>query len=161
MALVKICPSCGAENDINTALCDMCMADISAVSPIDTNAQETVSAHGKPANTEAIAESSATVIERRRLLHFTASDDSGGFTVSSGAVIGREAEGREYLASHMTVSRRHAKINFSGSWFIEDLNSSNGTYVNEIRIKLNESHKIKSGDKVALSHSCIFTVKEQ
>ena len=160
MALVKICPSCGAENDINTTLCDMCMADISAVSPINTDAPKTVSTHENPANTEAIADSSATVIERGRLLHFTASDGSGGFTVSSGAVIGREAEGREYLASHMTVSRRHARVNFNVSWFIEDLNSSNGTYINEIRIKPNEPHKIKSGDIIALSHSCIFTVKE-
>ena len=155
MALVKICPSCGAENDINTALCDNCMADISAVSPVDTDAPETVSAPEKH------ADSSATVIERRKLLHFAALNDSGGFTVASGAVIGREAEGREYFASHMTVSRRHAKVNFNGSWFIEDLKSSNGTYVNEKRIAPNEPHKVKSGDIVALSHSCIFTVKGQ
>ena len=155
MALVKICPSCGAENDINTALCDMCMADISAVSPLNTDSQETVSA---PEN---LSDSSATVIERRKLLHFTTSDGSWGFTVASGAVIGREAEGREYLASYMTISRRHAKVNFNGSWFIEDLNSSNGTYINEKRIAPNEPHKVKSGDIVALSHSCIFTVKGQ
>ncbi len=50
MALVKICPSCGANNDINTALCDNCMADISAVSPVDTDAPETVSAPEKHAD---------------------------------------------------------------------------------------------------------------
>lgn len=161
MALVKICPSCGAENDINNALCDVCMADISAVSPIDTDAQETVSAPEKLTDKEHTADSSETVIERRRLLHFTASDGSGGFTVASGAVIGREAEGHEYLASHMTVSRRHARVNFSDSWVIEDLNSKNGTYINEIRIESNEPHKINNSDKVALSHSCVFTVKEQ
>lgn len=161
MALVKICPSCGAENDINTTLCDMCMADISAVNPIDTDVPETASIAENLANTEVIADSSATVIERRRLLHFTASDGSGGFTVASGAVIGREAEGREYLASHMTVSRRHAKINFNGSWFIEDLNSSNGTFINENKIVPNEPQRINNGDSVALSHSCVFTVKEQ
>ena len=88
MALVKICPSCGAENDINITLCDTCMADVSAVNPIDTEAPETVSA------LENIADSSATVIERRRFLQFTALDGSGGFTAVSGAVIGREAEGR-------------------------------------------------------------------
>lgn len=83
MALVKICPSCGAENDINTALCDNCMADISAVSPVDTASLETVSAPEKN------ADSSATVIERRKSLHFVALNDSGGFTAASGAVIGR------------------------------------------------------------------------
>lgn len=161
MALVKICPSCGTENDINEALCDACSADISAVSPIDTDAQETLSAPANHTDTEQVADSSGTVIEGKRLLRFTASDGSGGFTVASGAVIGREAEGREYLAPHMTVSRKHAKLNFSGSWFIEDLNSSNGTYINEIRIAPNEAHKIKSDDIIALSHSCVFTVKEQ
>ena len=155
MALVKICPSCGGENNINTTLCDNCMADISGVKPIDTDAPEE-----KVSPTENFADSSATVIERKRFLHFTASDGSGGFTTASGDVIGRESEGREYLTSHMTVSRRHAKLTFNGSWLIEDLNSLNGTYINEIRIAPNESHKINSGDSVALSHSCIFTVKE-
>jgi len=155
VALVKICPSCGAENDINTTLCDMCMADISAVSPIDTDTLKNTS------TSENIVDSSATVIERRRVLYFMASDGSGGFTVASGSVIGREAEGREYLASRMTVSRRHAKINFNVSWFIEDLNSSNGTFINENKIAPNEPQRMNNGDSVALSHSCVFTVKEQ
>lgn len=162
MAFVKICPSCETKNDVNTTLCDYCNADISAVSPIDTDApEEKVSPTENFADTENIAYSSETVIERKRFLLFTALDGSGEFTATSGDVIGREAEGHKYLALHMTVSRRHAKLNFNGSWFIEDLNSSNGTYINEIRIAPNEPHKINSGDSVALSHSCIFTVKEQ
>ena len=162
MPIVKICPACGHENDVQSSMCDECLADISGISPVDTDAPKNIPASEKITDVHLIDnDSSATVIERRKLLHFTASDGSGRFAVASGAVIGREAEGREYLATHMTVSRRHARVNFNGSWLIEDLNSTNGTFINEIRITPNEPHKINSGDSVALSHSCIFTVKEQ
>ncbi len=116
MPLVKICQSCGYENNPGDIMCDRCMADISGINPIDTDAQEP--------QTQAIEDASATVIERRKLIKFKASDGSGSFSVSSNAIIGREAEGREYLASHMTVSRRHAKLTYNGVWNIEDINSS-------------------------------------
>jgi pSer/pThr/pTyr-binding forkhead associated (FHA) protein len=36
---------------------------------------------------------------------------------------------------HPTVSRRHARLNFrDGSWVLQDLDSTNGTLVNNTRI---------------------------
>ncbi len=162
MNLVKICPTCGAENDINETLCEQCMANISEISPKDTDADIPMEAPEADNATDnhRHEDSSATVIERRRLLRFTATDGSGGFEVSNGAVIGREAEGNEYLKNYMTVSRRHARLSFNGSWMIEDLNSSNGIYVNEVRISQSQPCKIKDNDIIALSRSCKFTVKE-
>lgn len=159
MPVVKICPSCGFQNDIQSSMCDSCLADISGINPVntDTISDAPVTQH---ADTQVPNDASATVIERKRFLTFKASDGSGSFSVSSGAIVGREAEGREYLASHMTVSRRHARLNFNGSWLIEDLDSSNGTFVNEIRIAPKEPHNVKNGDSVALSRSCVFTVEE-
>jgi phosphoserine phosphatase RsbU/P len=57
------------------------------------------------------------------------------FTLDDGgALIGRQPDVGVYLDS-LSVSRRHARIVCqSGACFIEDLGSSNGTYVNGVRI---------------------------
>ncbi len=52
------------------------------------------------------------------------------------------------------LSRRHARIAPDvGSWFVEDLGSSNGTYVNgEPCKKLTLAH----GDKIAIGHTVVL-----
>jgi hypothetical protein len=46
-----------------------------------------------------------------------------------------------------TISRRHAELTpDEGLWFIRDLNSQNGTYVNGVRIA--ERTKLRLGDQV-------------
>lgn len=50
-----------------------------------------------------------------------------------------------------TVSRRHAKIYHKGnSFFIEDLDSRNGTYVNEKQVNKNERELLQNGDLIKL-----------
>jgi hypothetical protein len=53
------------------------------------------------------------------------------FSVSqSGAVIGREGEGLDVALGYSSISRRHARIYLSGGkWWLEDLGSSNGTFL--------------------------------
>lgn len=52
------------------------------------------------------------------------------------------------------ISRIHCKITFlNGQYSITDLNSANGTFVNRIRIKPQESAPIQSGDVVRLADS--------
>jgi pSer/pThr/pTyr-binding forkhead associated (FHA) protein len=54
---------------------------------------------------------------------------------ATGAVIGRSEQEATHVLPISTVSKKHAKITFSnGKFFIEDLNSSNGVYINTIRI---------------------------
>lgn len=156
MSLVKICPSCGCINNSGNSMCDDCLADISGVIPVDENTMN----QEAPQVAESVEDASATVIERKKILRFVASDGSGSFSVNGNAVIGREAEGREYLASHMTVSRRHARLTYNGAWSIEDLHSANGTFVNERRLENGEKAQIKSGDRVSLSRSCTFNIME-
>ena len=54
--------------------------------------------------------------------------------------------------SQPSVSRRHARLWFDqGSWFVEDLQSSNGTYVNDKRINrtpLKDGDELRCGDFV-------------
>jgi pSer/pThr/pTyr-binding forkhead associated (FHA) protein len=49
------------------------------------------------------------------------------------------------------VSRQHARlIRRSEGWFLEDLQSTNGTYLNEVRLLPHRPVRIRSGDLVRL-----------
>ena len=49
------------------------------------------------------------------------------------------------------VSRVHADIRIEGdSYFIEDVGSSNGTYINNVPLSPGNRHRLRTGDRVAL-----------
>jgi FHA domain len=59
--------------------------------------------------------------------------------------IGRSPEAEIFL-DDVTVSRDHAVlVRRSGTWFLDDSGSLNGTYVNRRRI---DSHKLEDGDEL-------------
>jgi hypothetical protein len=59
--------------------------------------------------------------------------------------IGRRPDSDVFL-DDVTVSRDHALlVRRSGAWFLDDLGSLNGTYVNRRRI---ESHRLEDGDEL-------------
>ena len=62
--------------------------------------------------------------------------------------IGRDAPCELVISDDPDLSRRHARISWNGSaWMLEDLNSSNGTFIGEFQAarRLSESTKIKDG----------------
>jgi diguanylate cyclase (GGDEF)-like protein len=63
-------------------------------------------------------------------------------------VFGREADA-DLVLSRNSVSRRHAQLarEASGSWSVEDLGSTNGTFVNEVRI---EHQSLRDGDQLRI-----------
>jgi len=51
------------------------------------------------------------------------------------------------------VSRKHAEIVFDmGSYYITDLNSTNGTFLNSTRLAPNERYQIESADQIRMGH---------
>jgi hypothetical protein len=64
----------------------------------------------------------------------------------------------DFVLKHRGVSREHAVItNERGGWFIEDLNSANGVWLNGEQIG---KHKISGGDEINISnHSLRFTIR--
>ncbi len=67
--------------------------------------------------------------------------------------IGRE-EGNTVQLHDTEVSRKHARIIYdSGRFLITDLNSSNGTFVNQVRIS---TTAINSGDKIEIGATCLL-----
>ena len=162
MAQVKVCPSCGRKNPLTVTMCELCMVDISAVNPTDPDAPAPKPTETPESTAEPVNDPSATVVEqKRKLLCFETPDGKVSFSVGSGAVLGREAEGKGCFAACPTVSRRHARLMYSDdAWTIEDLGSTNGTWINERPLGRGEKRPVKEGDTVALSRSCILKVKE-
>ena len=79
----------------------------------------------------------------------------GRVPVSGQLPVGREAgfspiSGQ--LDGYPTVSRRHAVVGAAqGEWAVQDLGSTNGTYVNGARLGKGETWAIQNGDQVGFS----------
>lgn len=72
--------------------------------------------------------------------------------VNSQYIVGRDNDAG-LVVSRSSVSRSHARlfIDDDGNWWVEDLNSTNGTFVNETRIRaqqLNDSDQVRFGDAI-------------
>jgi pSer/pThr/pTyr-binding forkhead associated (FHA) protein len=64
------------------------------------------------------------------------------------------------------VSRRHADIRVEGdSFYLEDVGSANGTYVNHVPLAPGNRHRLRSGDRISLGKgdkvTFIFQLSEQ
>ena len=64
--------------------------------------------------------------------------------------IGRDAT-NDCMIPNKTISNYHAKVYYKKKqWWIEDLNSSNGTYINEVMLKkpttITDGEKIQCGE---------------
>ena len=68
-------------------------------------------------------------------------------------IVGRDTDAG-FVVSRSSVSRQHARLfrDADGNWWVEDLNSTNGTFVNEVRVtrseQLNDSDQVRFGDAI-------------
>lgn len=69
-------------------------------------------------------------------------------------IVGREKEEVDLFCENMAVGKRHAQLHFhDGSYYISDLNSKNGTFVNGVRIEGIKEKQIKPGDEIYFANS--------
>jgi len=67
-------------------------------------------------------------------------------------LLGRGSDSTVVLEND-SVSRRHARIEpRSGKWYVSDLNSTNGTYVNDTIV---HSHQLRRGDQVKIGDTIL------
>ena len=58
------------------------------------------------------------------------------------------------FSSYMTVSSVHARVFCCDEkWFVRDLGSTNGTFLNGVQLDINEDHLISDGDQLHFSKS--------
>ena len=67
-------------------------------------------------------------------------------------IVGRDSEAG-FVVSRSSVSRQHARLYLddNGGWWVEDLNSTNGTFVNETRVKIQQladTDQVRFGDAI-------------
>ena len=72
-------------------------------------------------------------------------------------LIGRSSEALPL--SDQTISRRHAELTpDDGDWYIRDLDSANGTFINGVRVA--QRHKLEPGDQIRSGNSLFLFGKE-
>jgi pSer/pThr/pTyr-binding forkhead associated (FHA) protein len=155
--LVKLCPACGEQNPATEVICRVCMANLSSVAPVPP----IQAAPPDQEDDRAGADSDATMISRPETLTLSLPSGDCAISVMSGHVLGRrgDADAENVFEKFRTVSRRHARVTFAnGAWNIEDLGSTNGTWVNGSRIEPGERRPLNGGDTVALSLGCEMKV---
>jgi serine/threonine-protein kinase len=130
------CFRCGAANDPRHRYCTTCGYELSGAR---AQADTYLASGGRPLLCQLVTRSGKAAGQT-----FTLHQDT--------TAIGR-TQGNDVVLPDPTVSRHHARLMFrNGQWYLEDLNSSNGTYVNNIRINrpapLMEGDELRFGDEV-------------
>ena len=89
---------------------------------------------------------------RAYLMLVTSGQDYGGWVcVRPRAVIGRNASCPVDLSADALVSQNHAQLGYqNGRWYIADMGSSNGTWVNGVKQKI---HWLSDGDELRLGNT--------
>lgn len=68
-------------------------------------------------------------------------------------VLGNSKKSSDFLVNNPVVSRVHMRIlEEAAGFYIEDLNSTNGTFVNDIRLSPHQPKEIMVGDKITLAN---------
>lgn len=151
MESVKLCSACGAENPPDEFFCKAegtngrCGAPL-ADQPVVTRETRVPRAEG-----EAGAGQRPHTMSRAWIVLRT----GGRIDVTDGMVLGRAEEvcpDARLLTPHPTISRRHAEIRRGPDGYrIRDLGSTNGTFVNGMRIAAETDHAIAGGYRIGLS----------
>lgn len=68
-------------------------------------------------------------------------------------VFGKDASSADYVLANDTISRAHAEIiRRNGGYYVTDLNSTNGTYINSKKLPKNTQIEVSNGDTVKFSN---------
>lgn len=68
-------------------------------------------------------------------------------------IVGSSVKSSDFYLDNPVVSRVHLRLSEElGEYYIEDLNSTNGTFINEERIKAHQLEKIKIGDVITIAN---------
>lgn len=77
-------------------------------------------------------------------------------------IIGKRDSNDGVISFNKMISRVHCKVTNNGDqYWITDLQSANGTFVNRVRLQPNQPHIIKNGDVVRLADSDFQVVVEK
>lgn len=148
----KECPECRHKNPANSNKCANCGESlVGELVKTDAAPEVEHTEAKKPAEKPA---SGATAVNRDVLdqIWLVTTDNIFKYQIPDGeTILGRQNVGAEYFSVKDFVGRTQARITRMGEMvMIEDLNSTNGTYVNGERLEAGVPKRITTSDTIGL-----------
>lgn len=157
------CPGCGDRTPADSRFCEMCGVEL--LECVNCGAAGTdpfCGECGGPMVSRKIRRDNAATVQRsdddsdahttgrRRSPRLQYRKGNISITPENNAVIGRkEGPYADALSTLDLISRRHARfILRDGQWYIDDLNSTNGCYVNDREVRPGTPARFDRGDVV-------------
>lgn len=147
------CPFCSTENEPGATSCKQCGAALVRTPPPSEKPESAPPPSPFPPPPERIGVPLAPC-------RLVVGDQTLQVPLKKEAIIGRAESAGTWkpdvdLApfggkSDAGVSRKHAKIVWQGGWMIEDLNSTNGTYLHGQRLAPNQRTLLNDGDELLI-----------
>lgn len=140
------CPRCDADVPSNSRFCNHCGSSLLPEAPVQPLVPAPPGAEEPPPPEDAPP-------PRPRLITYSAEGEKEVFLIQTPRVrIGRAAENEIAFPGEKAISHRHCEIyQENGCFFIRDLGSTNGVYVNNEKTEmspLSDGDKVKLGFKV-------------
>jgi hypothetical protein len=136
------CFRCGAANNPHNRFCTSCGYDLSGAR---AKVDKVMASTGRPLRCR-LTFRSGPLVGRMYTLH------------QDQTTIGRMG-GNDIVILDGTISRHHANLTFNkGQWVVEDLGSSNGTFVNGVQLAPHRATMVPNGAELRLGH--VYTTFE-
>jgi pSer/pThr/pTyr-binding forkhead associated (FHA) protein len=153
MPLCKICPSCGTKNEVDAIICSRCFNPLTYVTPNDDNN------NGSDEDIKIEVVNDETIVANASIEELFLEGQNISIKIKSDDVIGRHCKNSSELSKYQTISRKHAQfIYVNNKWFVKDLGSTNGTYLNDMPLEKGKEYEIRDGETIKLSRTVSFTV---
>lgn len=158
--MANICSKCKHDNRVGVLICEQCGHMLEELSEAKQT-KNTIEFAAPPPNVTAelnLPDRLVVTVPRSKNKEPIVLDSTReNFT------FGRNEDGNivdvdlmPYGADRLGVSRKHARIFYSGhTWMIEDLGSTNGSYLNRRPMSVNTPHVIRNGDELVFGRMLI------
>jgi pSer/pThr/pTyr-binding forkhead associated (FHA) protein len=164
-----VCPHCGVKVQEDVVFCGNCGQDINLPAVASPQEPEPTAAEATPAVQE--AESTPPVIGatqlqslRTKLFHVQTQTT---LELPQGLNIIHIGKPNDHIPPDIdvsgfahadVVSRMHADLRLEGdAYYLEDVGSSNGTYVNHSPLLPGNRHRLRAGDRISLGKGDLVT----
>lgn len=156
MARVRVCKFCGHPNPADELFCQECGRPVHNLPMIHRSKIE--EKHVEDLSPETPFNGTTRDRQDAKEQSFaTLECPWGPLKVMGTASIGRDASfcaEAERFSGYTTVSRVHATVFYSqDNWYVRDLGSMNGTFLNGVRLGADEDHLLADGDQLYFSKS--------
>ena len=149
------CPGCGLENSSATNKCFECFHPKELDTQIDSIEASKADQVVTPSQSQIQPDDNAMIV--------TLCFEGEEIQIQDGLVVGRDpnlSKLAHVLSSRKNVSRAHARfLVIDEEYYIEDLDSTNGTRVNMFLVPSGSRHKLEHLDKIAFSSDFQTEVK--